>query len=108
MEGRELGGGTVNPETPLQGLIRSHNTTQASMASQIGLCAIADAATALGYHNSPSSAIGRVLVQFVQRPDDHRFRAGVPADHGQRLRHLGRERRGLHADRHDPRDRQER
>lgn len=51
------GGGTVNPETPLQGLIRSHNTTQASMASQIGLCAIADAATALGYHNSPSSAM---------------------------------------------------
>lgn len=51
------GGGTVNPETPLQGLMRSHNTTQASMASQIGLCAIADAATALGYHNSPSSAM---------------------------------------------------
>ena len=51
------GGGTVNPETPLQGLIRSHNTTQASMASQIGLCAIADAAQALGYHNSPSSAM---------------------------------------------------
>lgn len=51
------GGGTVNPETPLRGLIRSHNTTQASMASQIGLCAIADAAKALGYHNSPSSAM---------------------------------------------------
>lgn len=51
------GGGTVSPETPLQGLIRSHNTTQASMASQIGLCAIADAAMALGYHNSPSSAM---------------------------------------------------
>ena len=51
------GGGTVNPETPLQGLIRSHNTTQASMASQIGLCAIADAAIALGYHNAPSSAM---------------------------------------------------
>lgn len=51
------GGGTVSPETPLQGLIRSHNTTQASMASQIGLCAIADAATALGYHNAPSSAM---------------------------------------------------
>ena len=51
------GGGTVNPETPLQGLIRSHNTTQASMASQIGLCAIADAAKALGYHNSPASAM---------------------------------------------------
>ena len=51
------GGGTVSPETPLQGLIRSHNTTQASMASQIGLCAIADAAKALGYHNSPASAM---------------------------------------------------
>lgn len=51
------GGGTVSPETPLQGLIRSHNTTQASMASRIGLCAIADAATALGYHNAPSSAM---------------------------------------------------
>lgn len=51
------GGGTVSPETPLQGLIRSHNTAQASMASQIGLCAIADAATALGYHNAPSSAM---------------------------------------------------
>lgn len=51
------GGGTVNPETPLQGLIRSHNTTQASMASQIGLCAIADAATAVGYHNAPATAM---------------------------------------------------
>lgn len=47
------GGGTTNPETPLQGLIRSHNTTQASMAQQIGLCAIADAAKTMGYHNSP-------------------------------------------------------
>lgn len=48
------GGGTVSPETPLQGLVRSHNTTQASMASQIGLCAIADTAKAMGYHNSPA------------------------------------------------------
>lgn len=47
------GGGTVNPETPLQGLIHSHNTIQASMASQTGLCAVADAAKALGYNNSP-------------------------------------------------------
>ncbi|MDF0753516.1 transglycosylase domain-containing protein [Gardnerella greenwoodii] len=47
------GGGTVNPETPLQGLVRSHNTTQASMAQQIKLCSIADAAKILGYHNSP-------------------------------------------------------
>ena len=47
------GGGTTSPETPLQGLIRSHNTTQASMAQQIGLCSIADTAKDLGYHNSP-------------------------------------------------------
>jgi len=47
------GGGTVSPETPLQGLVRSHNTTQASMAQQIKLCSIADAAKILGYHNSP-------------------------------------------------------
>lgn len=47
------GGGTVPVETPLQGLIRSHNTTQASMAEQIKLCSIADAARMIGYHNSP-------------------------------------------------------
>lgn len=47
------GGGTVNPETPLHGLVMSHNTTQAAMASQIGLCAIADTAKTMGYHNSP-------------------------------------------------------
>lgn len=46
------GGGTVSSETPLQGLIKSHNTTQAAMASQITLCPIADAAKAMGYHNS--------------------------------------------------------
>ncbi|WP_018143335.1 transglycosylase domain-containing protein [Alloscardovia criceti] len=45
-------GGTVSPETPYQGILRSHNTTQASMAQKIGLCAIADTATALGYHNA--------------------------------------------------------
>lgn len=47
------GGGTTSPESPLQGLIRSHNTTQASMAQQIGLCSIADTAKDMGYHNSP-------------------------------------------------------
>lgn len=47
------GGGTVSPETPLQGLIRSHNTTQAAMAQKIKLCAIADAAKAMGYNNAP-------------------------------------------------------
>lgn len=51
------GGGTVSPETPLQALVRSHNTTQASMASQIGLCAIADAAEEVGYHNSSANAM---------------------------------------------------
>lgn len=51
------GGGTVSVETPLQGLVRSHNTTQAAMAQAIGLCPIADAAKALGYHNSPASAM---------------------------------------------------
>lgn len=47
------GGGTVNPETPLHALIYSHNTTQAAMMKQIKLCAIADAAKTVGYHNSP-------------------------------------------------------
>lgn len=46
-------GGTVNPETPLMGLVHSHNTTQASIAQQVKLCSIADAARVLGYHNSP-------------------------------------------------------
>ena len=45
-------GGTVSQETPLQGLIKSHNTTQASMTQQIGLCAIAEAAKTVGYHNA--------------------------------------------------------
>lgn len=39
-------------ESPLEGLIWSHNTTQASMAQKIGLCKIADTATSLGYQNS--------------------------------------------------------
>lgn len=43
---------TVNPETPALALARSHNTTQASMASIIGLCKIADTATELGYHDA--------------------------------------------------------
>lgn len=45
-------GGTVSPESPFQGILRSHNTTQASMAQRIGLCAIADTATSMGYHNA--------------------------------------------------------
>lgn len=47
-------GGTVNPESPFLALVRSHNTTQASMATEISLCAIADTAKLMGYHNSPS------------------------------------------------------
>ena len=46
------GGGTVANESPLQGLVMSHNTTQGAMAQQIGLCSIADAAKSMGYHNS--------------------------------------------------------
>ena len=70
-----LGSGTQNPETPFDGLIRSHNTTQASMASIIKLCALADTATELGYHDAatgeaidktnqfaPSMTIGAVNV----------------------------------------------
>lgn len=53
---KNAGGGTVNPETPLHALNFSHNTTQASMAQIIGLCAIADTATELGYHNSSTAS----------------------------------------------------
>lgn len=49
-------GGTVSSETPLQALVKSHNTTQAAMASEIGLCAIAEAAVDLGYHNAESGS----------------------------------------------------
>lgn len=48
------GGGTTSPETPLEGLVKSHNTTQASMAQIIGINSIADTAKLMGYHNSPS------------------------------------------------------
>jgi membrane peptidoglycan carboxypeptidase len=49
------GGGTVNPETPLHALNYSHNTTQAAMGQIMGLCAVSDMATALGYHNSATA-----------------------------------------------------
>ena len=48
-------GGTLTPESPLHALIWSHNTPQASMAQIIGLCAIANAATELGYHNAATA-----------------------------------------------------
>lgn len=52
---QNAGGGTVSPETPMQALNQSHNTTQASMAQKIGLCAIADMAADMGYHNSSTA-----------------------------------------------------
>lgn len=50
-----FGGGTVNPETPEQALIMSHNTTQATLGQRLGLCKIADTATSLGYKNSSAA-----------------------------------------------------
>ena len=47
-----LGTGTVNPESPFLGLVRSHNTTQASMGTILKLCKVADTATELGYHDA--------------------------------------------------------
>lgn len=47
-----LTNGTVSPESPFLGLVRSHNTTMASIGAKIGLCAVADAAKAVGYHNA--------------------------------------------------------
>ena len=41
-------GTTVNPESPFLGLVRSHNTTQASMGTIMKLCKVADTATELG------------------------------------------------------------
>ena len=62
------GGGTTSPESPLQGLVRSHNTTQASMAQQIGLCTIADTAKEMGYHNSPKDQMDIHSVNTFQPP----------------------------------------
>lgn len=47
-----LTNGTVSPESPFLGLVHSHNTTMAAMGAQIGLCAVADAAKSVGYHNA--------------------------------------------------------
>lgn len=46
-------GGPGSAESVLDGLVHSHNTTQAAMAEQIGMCPIIDAAKTMGYHNSP-------------------------------------------------------
>ena len=59
------GSGTVNPESPFLGLVRSHNTTQASMASIIKLCKIADTATAVGYHDAASGETIDKTAQFT-------------------------------------------
>ncbi|WP_101617049.1 transglycosylase domain-containing protein [Bifidobacterium margollesii] len=56
-EVQNSGGGTVSPETPLQGLNQSHNTTQGAMAQQIGLQKIAETAKTLGYHNANGNDI---------------------------------------------------
>lgn len=47
-----MGAGTVNPESPFLGLVRSHNTTQASMGAILKLCKVANTATELGYHDA--------------------------------------------------------
>lgn len=47
-----MGAGTVNPESPFLGLVRSHNTTQAAMGAILKLCKVADTATELGYHDA--------------------------------------------------------
>lgn len=47
-----MGAGTVNPESPFLGLVRSPNTTQASMGAILKLCKVADTATELGYHDA--------------------------------------------------------
>ncbi|WEV75656.1 transglycosylase domain-containing protein [Bifidobacterium sp. ESL0800] len=60
-------GGTASVESPLQGLVRSHNTTQAGMTQQIGLCAIGEAAKAVGYHNAsgdPDPSTRKSLERF--------------------------------------------
>lgn len=48
-------GGTGGAESVLDGLVHSHNTTQAAMAQQIGMCPIVDTAKTLGYHNAPTN-----------------------------------------------------
>lgn len=65
-------GGSSGTETVLDGLVHSHNTTQAAMADQIGLCPIIDAAKTMGYHNSvanktlaPESWTGPIIIGSV-------------------------------------------
>ncbi|MBT1169985.1 transglycosylase domain-containing protein [Bifidobacterium sp. SO4] len=58
-----LGSGTVNPESPFLGLVRSHNTTQASMGTILKLCKVADTATEVGYHDA---ATGETIDKTAQ------------------------------------------
>ncbi len=60
-----LTNGTVNPETPALALARSHNTTQASMGTIIGLCKVADTATELGYHDANTGETLDQTTSFV-------------------------------------------
>ncbi|WP_205832060.1 transglycosylase domain-containing protein [Bifidobacterium moraviense] len=46
------GGVRVSSESPLNGLINSHNTTQAAMLKEIGLTPILNAASDMGYHSA--------------------------------------------------------
>lgn len=49
------GSRAVNPDSPLEGLVNSRNTTQAAMGAQIKLCSVANAADQLGYHNAATN-----------------------------------------------------
>lgn len=60
-----LTNGTVSPETPALALARSHNTTQASMGTIIGLCKVADTATELGYHDANTGETLDQTTSFV-------------------------------------------
>mgnify|MGYP002518803985 CR=1 FL=1 len=64
-EVQNSGGGTTSPETPLQGLNQSHNTTQASMAQIIGLKAIADMAGKLGWHQATGKGMAKLSPSMV-------------------------------------------
>ena len=50
------------PESPLQGLINSHNTTQAAMLKVIGLTPILNAASDMGYHSAAIADEGKSLL----------------------------------------------
>ncbi|BDR53432.1 penicillin-binding protein [Bombiscardovia nodaiensis] len=62
------GGGNVSPETPLQSIVRSHNTTQGAIAQQISLCSIADTAKDMGYHNSAANEMDLKSSQYFHPP----------------------------------------